>query len=112
MTPYKPSRPASRQKKLIILSKNTFILFRRKLAKTSLHPLRLRLSKVITSCCRYVYKNDSYKPLTLYENNVLPAVSVIATPEDMGRFIIAHTEEARKQANLLFETTYKPIYDT
>ncbi|MGG4396797.1 hypothetical protein ABEX25_21075 [Paenibacillus thiaminolyticus] len=43
--------------------------------------------------------------MTLYENNVLPAVSVIATPEDMGRFIIAHNKEARKQAN-------KPIYDT
>jgi hypothetical protein len=60
----------------------------------------------------YVYKNGSYKPLTLYENNVVPAVSVITTPEDMGRFIIAHNKEARKQANLLFEATDKPIYDT
>lgn len=38
----------------------------------------------------YAYKNGYYKPLTLYEFNVLPAGSVIAF---MERFIIAQNKE-------------------
>ncbi|MFE8699978.1 serine hydrolase domain-containing protein [Cytobacillus sp. FJAT-54145] len=60
----------------------------------------------------YSYKNESFVKLPLYGENVFPAADVMATVDDMTKFLIAHKNEARNSANVFFNTDEKVMYET
>jgi len=59
----------------------------------------------------YVYKNGRFKPLKIYSEHNFPSGDIIATTVDMAAYMIAHLQEMRGEANVLFKRAEKPIYD-
>ncbi|MEK3885832.1 serine hydrolase domain-containing protein [Paenibacillus sp. PL2-23] len=59
----------------------------------------------------YVYKNDAYKEIKIYSENTFPSGEIIASTDDVAKYMLGHLNEMSGRADVLFQSETKPIYD-